>query len=351
MRILVIGGGIAGITVALALSKELSPLLRELEIIVYELRDVPSTSGGAVNLTPVAQRHLDQLGVLPELDKMGPDAGVGVNAIELFSMHSGRKMGSVDFAGKHGRGYGGYKGRRVMRISLHLAMMAALERRHNVDMQFGKKVVGAIETEDNVTMHFADGTMASGDLAIGCDGVHSNTRTNVVDPSRVSNYTGISFIQATMPSSLITEPFHFETTALNKSRRGALLTTFCDRQREELFVAALAEVSTQHISDHLMNGKEREYPKVKATTVKALRGELAMRFGKAKPPCIREIIEKCPDWTLYPVYEVQPGGKWATDRIILIGDAAHAVRHTILSRGMKLQLLTLIVSALDATEG
>lgn len=321
------GGGIAGISVALALSKELSPILRDLEITVFELRDVPSTSGGAVNLTPVAQRHLDQLGVLQELDRMGPDSGVGVNEVELFSMHSGRKIGSVDFAGKHGRGYGGYKGRRVMRISLHLAMMTALERRHNVDMQFGKKVIGAMETENGVTMHFADGTMESGDVVIGCDGVHSNTRTNVVDPTRLSRYTGISFIQATMPVATITKPFHFETTALNKSRRGALLTTFCDRQREELFVAALAEVSKQHISNHLMNAKDREYPRVKAKIVKALRGELISRFGKAQQPCIREILEKCPDWTLYPVYEVQPGGKWSTDRIILIGDAAHAVCH------------------------
>lgn len=139
-RILVLGAGIAGLAVALALSKELSPLVRDLHITVFELRDVPSTSGGAVNLTPVAQRHLDQLGVLHELDRMGPDAGVGVNNVELFSMQSGRRMGVVDFAGKGGRGYGGYKGRRVMRIALHLAMMTAMERRHNIDIQFGKKV-------------------------------------------------------------------------------------------------------------------------------------------------------------------------------------------------------------------
>lgn len=325
MRVLVLGAGIAGIAVALALSKELSPLIRDLQITVFELRDVPSTSGGAVNLTPVAQRHLDQLGVLYELDKMGPDAGVGVNAIELFSMHSGRRMGSVDFAGKNGKGYGGYKGRRVMRIALHLAMMTAMEKRHNIDIQFGKKVVGGIETDKCVTIYFEDGSMAKGDLAIGCDGVHSNTRTNIVDPDRASTYTGISFIQATMPASLIKSPFHFETTALNRSRRGALLTTFCDRQREELFVAALAQVDAQHIASGLLKVQGQEYSRAKKSSVKALRDDLRQRFGKAVQPCIREIIEKCPDWTLYPVYEVQQGGKWSTKRIMLIGDAAHAV--------------------------
>lgn len=187
------------------------------------------------------------------------------------------------------------------------------------------QVVGGIESDRGVTIYFEDGSMARGDLAIGADGVHSNTRTNIVDPDRVSAYTGISFIQATMPASYIKQPFHFETTALNRSRRGALLTTFCDRQRSELFVAALAQVDGAHIASGLLRVQGQDYQRAKKSSVNALRDDLRGRFGKAAQPCIREIIEKCPDWTLYPVYEVPPGGKWCSSRIMLIGDAAHAV--------------------------
>lgn len=325
MRVIILGAGISGLAIALALSKELSPLVRELEIDIFELRDGPSTGGGAVNLNPVAQRHLDQLGVLQELDKFGAEAGAVVNAIEIFSMHSGRKIGNVDFAGRNNQGYGGYKGRRVMRSTLHKALLTAIGKRHNIELHFGKKVVDGIENDDGIVMFFEDETSVVGDVALGCDGVHSNTRTNIVDPDRVSAYTGISFIQSFMPASLIKAPLHFETTAMNRSCRGSLLTTFCDMQRQDLFVSAFAEVSATVIANGLLRSPEEDSSPSKRFSVRTLREDLHRRFSRATQPCIRQIIEKCPDWTLYPVYEVSPGGIWSTKRIMLIGDAAHAM--------------------------
>ncbi|EEQ88962.1 hypothetical protein RJZ56_006380 [Blastomyces dermatitidis] len=323
--ILILGGGIAGVASALALSKALTPVLPNLKIVIYELRDVPSTSGGAINLTPVAHRHLDQLGVLDELRDLGPKGGIEVDEIEVFSSHSGKKLGAVDFAGKDGKGYGGYKGRRLMRISLHLAMLSAVEKRSNVEMVFGKKVVGGIETDKRVTIYFEDGSFAKGDLALGCDGVHSATRTNIVDPDRVSEYTGISFIQTTIKSEMIRSPKHFKVTALNRSRHGALMTTYCDNEKEDMFVAALAEVEEDRLTYEICKYQAADSWKTKNTAIMILRDDIQSRFGKSALPCVREIAEKCWDWFLYPVYQIRPGGKWHTERIMLLGDAAHAM--------------------------
>lgn len=324
-NVLVLGGGIAGIAAALAISNELTPLVPDLKITVFEIRDVPSTSGGAINLSPVAQRHLSQIGVLEELDKMGPEAGIGVDAIEIFSVHTGWKMGSIDFAGRSGKGYGGYKGRRVMRICLHLALLAAATKVPNIDIQFGKKVVGGAETEKGVTIQFADGTSATGDLALGCDGVHSNTRTKIVDPDRPSEYTGISFIQTTILANMLDSPVHFKATAMNRSRRGALLTTFCDENREEIFVAGLVEVDSGHLSSESWRTEGPESWRLRQTPLKALKDDINERFGGAAIPCVREIVQKASGWAIYPVYHVAPGGTWATERILLLGDAAHAM--------------------------
>ncbi|OJD16777.1 hypothetical protein AJ78_03066 [Emergomyces pasteurianus Ep9510] len=323
--ILVLGGGIAGIASALALSKNLTPLLPNLKIIIFELRDVPSTSGGAINLTPVAHRHLDQLGVLEELQDLGPHGGMEVDEIEIFSSQSGKRMGAVDFAGKDGKGYGGYKGRRIMRISLQLAMISAMEKLSNVEMVFGKKVVGGIETDKRVTIYFEDGSFAKGDLALGCDGVHSATRTNIVDPDTISEYTGISFIQATIKSEIIRSPKHFKATALNRSRYGAMMTTYCDTEKEDMFVAALAEVDEDRLRFEICKYQAADSWKTKNAAIMILRDDIQNRFGKSALPCIREIAEKCWDWFLYPVYQIRPGGKWFTDRIMLLGDAAHAM--------------------------
>ena len=319
---MVVGAGIAGIACALAISKELTPFVPDLEITVFERHDMLSTSGGAINLTPVAQRHLSHLRVLDELDKMGPEAGVDVDAIEMFSTRTGRRIGAVDFSNK-GCGYGGFKGRRVMRIVLSMAMMAVVERSKNIKMEYGKKLVGGKETDDHVTLQFADGSTATGDLAVGCDGVHSATRTTIVDRSRPAEYTGISFLQTTIESKDIKHPIHFKSTAMNISRFGSLLTSYCDRECEHIFLAAICQFDEEAMTRHRIEyGQDW---KVQQQIRASLQKEARHRFGHSGIPCIREMVYKGADWMLYPVYQVRPGGRWSTKRVILLGDAAHAV--------------------------
>lgn len=323
-KIIIVGAGIAGIACALAISQELSPYVPNLKITIYERHDILSTSGGAINLTPVAQRHLGQLGVLEELDRMGPEGGEEVDAIGLYSMRSGRSIGSIDFVDNRGNGYGGYKGRRVMRIVLSMAMLTLVERTPNIELIYGKKVAGSEEINDSAVVHFKDGTVATGDLVIGCDGVHSTVRTRWVDPGCPSEYTGMSFLQATVPSDAISSPIHFRSSALNISRHGSMLTSYCDRDHEQIFAAAVVQFSQEDLSYYRLEpGQDwTTQNRIKC----ALRREMQDRFSKTAIPCIREMVDSKADWMLYPVYQVRPGGRWSTDRVILLGDAAHAVR-------------------------
>lgn len=323
-RIVIVGAGIAGIACALALSRELTPFVPDLKITIYERHDILSTSGGAINLTPVAQRHLAQLGVLDELDRMGPEGGAEVDAVQLFSMRSGRSIGSVDFVGHCGNGYGGYKGRRVMRIVLSMALMTAVERTRNIEIVFGRKVVGGEEINDQAVVHFQDGTEAIGDLVIGCDGVHSAVRTRWVDPDSPSQYTGMSYLQATIPSDTISSPIHFRSSALNISRHGSMLTSYCDRDREQISAAAILEFDEKDLSYYRLEPGQDWATQHRIRS--ALRNEIRSRFAKSAIPCVREMVNSTADWMLYPVYQVPPGGRWCMNRVILLGDAAHAVR-------------------------
>ncbi|KAJ6144113.1 hypothetical protein N7470_008008 [Penicillium chermesinum] len=321
-NILIVGAGIAGIACALALSKELAPYVPGLKITIFERHDILSTSGGAINLTPVAQRHLAQLGVLQELDRLGADGGAEVSAIEMYSVRSGRSIGSIDFTDQKGNGFGGYKGRRVMRIMLSMALMTVLERTPNIEVQFGKKVVGGEEIDGAATLHFEDGSKAIGDLVIGCDGVHSALR-RWVDPDSPSEYTGLSFLQANIPRKTISSRIHFKASALNISRHGSLLTSFCDRDHDEIFAAAVVQFSHADLSYYRLEPGQDWATQHRIKS--ALRDEIRARFSKTAIPCIREIVNTKADWMLYPVYQVPPSARWCMNRVILLEDAAHAM--------------------------
>ena len=43
----------------------------------------------------------------------------------------------------------------------------------NIDVQWNRTVTKIEENESGVTLHFADGQFATGDVLVGCDGVHS----------------------------------------------------------------------------------------------------------------------------------------------------------------------------------
>jgi 2-polyprenyl-6-methoxyphenol hydroxylase-like FAD-dependent oxidoreductase len=254
---------------------------------------------------------------------MGSEGGAEVDAIELFSMRSGRSIGSIDFVDHNGNGFGGYKGRRVMRIILSVAMMTVVERTPNVKIVFGKKVIGGEEISDKAVIHFSDESEVIADLVIGCDGVHSPVRTRWVDPDRASQYTGMSFLQATIPANTLSTPPHFQSSALNISRHGSMLTSFCDRDREQIFVAAIVQFDQANLSYHRLEPGQDWATKDRIR--RDLRCEMRDRFSKSALPCIREMVASKEDWMLYPVYQVRPGGRWCMNRVILLGDAAHAM--------------------------
>ncbi|KAI0838506.1 hypothetical protein F5Y06DRAFT_268252 [Hypoxylon sp. FL0890] len=51
---------------------------------------------------------------------------------------------------------------------------------NQIPIQWGKKVIQVVETEDEVRVHFEDGSTAAGDILVGADGVHSVVREHVL---------------------------------------------------------------------------------------------------------------------------------------------------------------------------
>lgn len=321
-KIIIIGGGMCGIASAIAIAQAFSSHEVQPQITVYELRDAPSTFGGPVNLTPKALRCLDKLGVFEEMKRMR--FGCEVDAIQIFSMRTASEIASIDYTGD-GSGFGGYKGWRVMRFELLKAMLSVAEGLDTVQIQYGKKLTRIEESSDQVRVHFENGGVDTGDMVLGCDGIHSATRSLFVEADRKPGYSGwaaaYGFVQVKELFGEGEKPF-FEDTALVMSRYGSALTTFCDDDRSLIYTVLLMEMEEQGSREGWKSiGKDQE----------RVRLEGVRRTQNSPIPKMAQMIEKVGDWTLYPIYVLPPNGRWHTDRVLLLGDAAHAVSCSIFS--------------------
>ena len=103
LNIVILGGGVAGIATALALTK-FAPKGAVPNITLYEVRKEPGVIGGAVNLTPNALRLLDYMGVYQIMKDR--QYGIAVDQLQIFDVHTGKQLAETSFRGPNNEGLG-----------------------------------------------------------------------------------------------------------------------------------------------------------------------------------------------------------------------------------------------------
>lgn len=319
MHVNILGGGIAGLTTALSLTK-FSPSSQPPVINIYEIRPEPATIGGAVNLTPNALRLLHHLGALHEI--RSSDYGKECHAVEFFDLYSNQKIAESSFRGEDGKGIGDppFTALRITRGDALNGVLAAIAKHSNINLICGKKTIDIQEDNNGVTIRFEDGTTARSDILIGCDGIHSVTRLKYVEPERKSNYSGICNAFGFAPRRRneygdFEEP-HFETSGMNFGRRGMLLTSYYNSAKDSIYVGALMQVPEI---------ASRDGWKAAGADAANIRQEMLERYSGAANTLIEEFITDAEDLYLWPVFTLNKGGKWSTEKVMLIGDSAHAM--------------------------
>jgi 2-polyprenyl-6-methoxyphenol hydroxylase-like FAD-dependent oxidoreductase len=158
---MIIGGGIAGTLAAIALQRV------GIEAVVHEAYQSESDGVGA--FLTVAVNGLAALEPLGLTETVGA-LGMPTQRMHLISGRSGKELGST-----------GMQARTLTRSDLYQALRtAAVER--GIEVRYGKRLVDAVRTPAGVTASFEDGTTTTGDLLIGADGLRSRTRT-LIDPA------------------------------------------------------------------------------------------------------------------------------------------------------------------------
>jgi FAD-dependent urate hydroxylase len=167
---LIIGCGVAGPVLAMFLQRVgITP-------IVYEGRPEPrDETGFFLNLAPNGLAVLDMLDLKDEIEANGhPTTDI------VFQNHRGKQLAkNTETSTLLKRG-----------LLSKTLREAAIER--GVRVEFDKRLTDIrTNRERTVTAHFEDGSEAHGDVLVGCDGIHSQTRQSIMPNAPQPNYTGV----------------------------------------------------------------------------------------------------------------------------------------------------------------
>ena len=179
MSILVVGGGIGGLTLALSL------LQAGIACRVFEAAPEIKPLGVGINLLPHAMRELTELGLEERL------AAVAVETKDVCFFD---RFGNFIYREPRGR-FAGYDWPQlsIHRGALHEALLEAVRERLGAEsFVAGKDCVALEQNAGDVTVRFDDGTSARGAAAIGCDGIHSAVRKHLHPNEGPPSYQGIN---------------------------------------------------------------------------------------------------------------------------------------------------------------
>ncbi len=171
--VLVVGGGIGGLTLALELRH------RNIGCRVFEAAPQINAVGVGVNLLPHSTRILAELGLEPALARA---------AVETAESRFYNRFAQLIYQEPLGRRAGlGWPQFSIHRADLQAAL---LERAGKVEL--GKQCTGFEQDAAGVTLRFADGSSARGAAAIGCDGIHSVLRRQLFPQDGAPRYSGVN---------------------------------------------------------------------------------------------------------------------------------------------------------------
>lgn len=289
---LVVGGGVAGPVTAMALQKA------GIDATIYEAYDRGADGVGA--FLTLAVNGIAALGAI-EAHHLVRDTGFATTKMSL-GMGGRKPMAEFGFGAALPDGTSTLT---ITRAELYGVLRDEAVRR-GIPVEYGRRLVAATPDADGVTATFADGSTARADVLIGADGLRSAVRT-IIDPNAPApRYVPLLNAGGYAKGlSVDAEPGHMHMVfgrdcfyAYVKHPNGDVWWFANPRQARELSREELAAIDWR-----------------------ARLGELFAREDRLA----RDLVDASPElfagWNTYDFPKVPT---WHRDRMVIIGDAAHA---------------------------
>ncbi|KAJ5817463.1 hypothetical protein N7447_009696 [Penicillium robsamsonii] len=321
-KVIIIGGGPTGLAAAIRLAQH-----NKLSPVIYELRD-PDTAGigGSLGIPANGLRCLHRLGLW---DTILPHS-VDITKTILHST-SGSVLSELDVSteAKQKTGFGYL---RINRVDLVECLRNGTQK-YQIPIHYNKQVTGIKEHGDSVMVTFSDGTSDTASILLGCDGMHSAVRTLHVDAGITPVYSGIAAISSIVDDVIDRDPKDAGCLHSTITPHGMLATAPCAAKQVFWFfskeVPLPAGSSSADVRDGWSLHRQKELADCRsslATVLDCVHGQ----WGQY----LRQLVDTSQDLHFYPHYRLPLGGRWfvpsptpqGTPRVLLMGDAAHAVQ-------------------------
>jgi len=318
-RVLVVGGGIGGMSAAICLSKG------GVAVDLVELEAHWRALGAGVTLNSAALRAFASVGVLAEIKREGHCGGV----ITL------RKVdGEVFFTGPAQSPFGPDipTAAGILRPALH-RILAEESLGSRVVVKLGVTVASLRQSTRDVKVGFSDGTTATYDLVVGADGLHSKVREMIFPYALKPRFTGQGCWRALVP-----RPSDVQGARMYFGRQKAGVNPV---SQDQMYLFLLHNVGENRWMP------PNDWPEL-------LKAELT-EYTDPVISKVRESLNETSSIIYRPLEALVLPSPWYQDRILLIGDAAHATTpHNAFGAGLAVEdgivLAELINSELPAEE-
>ena len=291
LNIAVIGGGIGGLTAALALRQA------GFEVDVYEQAPELTQIGGGINMGPNAARVLRRLGLGPGLDR----EGVRPIGSHQRRWEDGRTLQRASLNPRCEELYG------APHITIHRADLLAViasgfpsERIH-----LGHRLVGLQGRGDATEAWFDNGVHITADVLVGADGIHSAVRAPLFGEEE-PRFAGCVAYRGLVPVERIAD-LGLELGSQSWVGPGAHFVHYFVSRGRLLNFVGWTELDTWNREDWT----DRVTPDRALAAFAGWHSQIGRIIAAA---------DKCFIWALF---DRDPLARWSVGRTTLLGDACH----------------------------
>lgn len=291
MRVLIAGGGIGGLTAAIALRHH------GIDALVLEQAPAMSDIGAGIQIASNAAVVLRELG----LEKRMQEVGVKPLSYEYRDLRTARRLYQAPLGDEAAQRYG------APMYNIHRADLIQIlyEALPPDAVQLGARCAAVSQDDKGVELLLENGKTVRGDLLVGCDGIHSVVRKHLRGEEE-KHFANFLMWRSLIPAERL-EGLNLEERGNYWFGPGRTLITYWVRPKK--LYSILASVPAHEV--------QRE-----SWTESGDIDEMLRSFEDAEPRA-RAMLEQCKSAFITGMYYRDPIDSWTSGHITLLGDAAH----------------------------